>query len=472
MRGLRRLPILASLVFFITNGVHADWKDDVGFTDLENLLGGSTPTGAGVPVTQVEANAGTNPNFLYLPDTANAEFSGKTITDGSGMSTGPSGHATSVGQVFYGNSSSIAPDVTQITGFDAGDWLDNQLDFAGGGTPLTESGLVQNHSWVGSTASNPIDEDLLQRFDFQIDRDDFLGVVGVNNGVGNPFELLSNSYNAISVGLTNGNHSSALTTVNGPGRVTPTIVAPGLHPVAGSTFTSWATGMVSSAGAMLHETASGTDAARPETMRAILMAGATKDDVNGTWSHTTTQPLDTVFGAGELNVFNSYHILDGGEHEGTDNAQPGSLAPSNGWDYQSGISSPGTTTRYYDFQVPAGQLANELSIILAWNAEVTDTNGGPPFDPSTSLANMDLEFWDSTLTFLDSKLTESVSTIENAEHIYMTGLGEGTYTLALTSDTDRDFGLAWRMDLAPVPEPSGVALMALAGILALARRRI
>ena len=139
---------------------------------------------------------------------------------------------------------------------------------------------------------------------------------------------------------------------------------------------------------MLHEVAGGSDAARSETMKAILMAGATKDDVSGAWSHTTTQPLDSTFGAGELNVFNSYHIMDGGEHEGTDNAQPGSLAPPNAWDYQSGISSPGSTTRYYDFQVPAGQLADELSIILTWNAEVTDTDAGAPFVPSTSLATI------------------------------------------------------------------------------------
>jgi hypothetical protein len=465
-------PKLAILipVFMLPVSALADWKTDVGYVDLQTALGAGIPTGAGVSVSQIEANEGTSPTFKYLADFTHAENTGKTLSDASGIATANSSHAFGVGQVFYGNTSSIAPGVTSVTGFEANDWINNKLKYASGTDPVVETNRVANHSWVGTTNNVPVDTQILQRLDYQIDRDDYLGVVGLNNGVGVPQTLLSNSYNALSVGLTSGNHSYADTTVNGTGRAKPDIVAPGLHPTRGSTATSWATGMVSSAGAMLTEAAGATDAARPETLRAVLMAGATKTEF-GSWSHTTTQPLDTVFGAGELNVFNSYNIIDGGEHEGTNNAAPGSAAPPMGWDYQSGVASPGTTTRYYTFDVPIGELADELSIILAWNAEVTDSDGGSAFVPVTTLANMDLKFYDSSSSFLGTLLAQSISTEDNIEHIYMTGLSAGTYTLAHTSDTDWDFGLAWRMETSPIPEPAAFSLLAATTAILLRRRR-
>jgi len=43
-------------------------------------LGGNTPTGSGVNVTQVESALTNNTVNDYFPDTTNSEFSGKTIT--------------------------------------------------------------------------------------------------------------------------------------------------------------------------------------------------------------------------------------------------------------------------------------------------------------------------------------------------------------------------------------------------------
>jgi hypothetical protein len=42
-------------------------------------------------------------------------------------------------------------------------------------------------------------------------------------------------------------------------------------------------------------------------------------------------------------------------------------------------------------------------------------------------------------------LRTSVSTVDNVEHIYLTDLGPGTYTLKVSGAANWDYGLAWRM---------------------------
>lgn len=203
--------------------------------------------------------------------------------------------------------------------------------------------------------------------------------------------------------------------------------------------------------ALLHESGAGTGATRTEPMRAILLAGATKEEFP-LWSHTPTQPLDTTFGAGELNVLNSYLIQAGGEFNGTVLA-PGSSVGDFGWDYG---SIDGTNDLHYQFDVPNGRTARELSIVLAWNVDVVDTDPGAQFVPSHTLANLDLVFADAT----GGIIATSASTIDNVEHIYLTDLPAGTYQLRVSSDRARDFGLAWRTP--SIPEPSSVGLVACA----------
>ena len=228
----------------------------------------------------------------------------------------------------------------------------------------------------------------------------------------------------------------------GPGRTKPDIVAP-----LGTT--SSATGALSSAATILHQSVAGSAGAQSEVVKAMLLAGATKEETTAGWSHTTTQPLDSIYGAGELNVYNSYLMTEGGQTAGSTDETDLSIetAPSHGWDYQ--MIDPGGEL-YYNFQVPSGSTATELSMILAWNVEVTDNNGGPNFSGTESLVNLDLALYDSTTSFLETLVDESISDVDNIEHIYRQGLGPGLYTLKISSDvlneTPRDFGLAWRLN--------------------------
>jgi hypothetical protein len=69
----------------------------------------------------------------------------------------------------------------------------------------------------------------------------------------------------------------------------------------------------------------------PLTVKALLLNGAIKPlyvtNPADKWMHTDTAPLDTRYGAGVLNVFNSYKQLSAGRRE------PGSYTDvQSGWD--------------------------------------------------------------------------------------------------------------------------------------------
>jgi hypothetical protein len=216
--------------------------------------------------------------------------------------------------------------------------------------------------------------------------------------------------------------------------------------------------MVASAAALLHEVAAGTDAAKSETMRAVLMAGATKEEFVG-WDRTTTRPIDDVFGAGELNVYNSYQILQAGEFDGS-LATPTFSVGLTGWDYVSAITP--ADTMYYNFDVAAGQMLDKLSISLNWNLEVIDTDPSAlVFNAETHLANLSMRLFNSSDSFLGSLVDASLSPVDNVEHIYISGLSAGTYTLQINTDRTTDYGLAWRSSLTAVPEPSSMLVLLL-----------
>jgi hypothetical protein len=455
--------ILALLAPLREVAAAAAWHDNVDYAKLTSRLGSQTPIGTGVNVSMVEAPTGSG---AYYIDPATNEYSATfdplgsavTLHDGSGNAgAGVSSHAqNNVGAYFFGNMTSIAPGASDITLYEANNWLSNVLRYTTTNAPLEQNFRVQNHSWVGTTApgSTPYTEHpdnlkVLRRYDYLIETanggDGMTAVVGVNNST-NPLPyLLAHSYNAIAVGRTDGIHSSGLTlspatSAYGPGRSKPDIVAP-----AGSAST--ATAMVSSAAAMLYETAVAPGAAKNEVMKATLMAGATKGEF-ANWSRTQTLPLDDTFGAGELNVYNSYLIQLGGQQSASA-AQPIAAVGSYGWDYQDRKSDGGVGDLYYNFEVAQGSSASQFSMMLAWNVKVTDTNPSESvFSPAESLQNLDLQLYDSTTSFMGSLLDQSVSAVDNVEHIYLNSLGPGTYTLKVSGAANWDYGLAWRMTTA------------------------
>lgn len=407
--------------------VLADYRDDLGYTRLQAELGISIPTGSGVAVTQTEASSG---GFNYFPDVANPEFAGKTITAKSNPG-GVTGHATTVAALYYGLSSSMAPGVNTIDVFEADNWLHTGfLRRTTIQTPRTENRAVQNHSWVGNFDSGGSgDVEVLRRLDFTIERDDFLAAVGLNNGGSHP-ALLGNFYNGISVGLTNGGHSSGTSTVDGTGRVKPEIVSP-------FGATSFATPSVSSAAALLIQKAQSSpllaDAARSVTLKAILLAGATKQPIAG-WNRTTTRPLDAHFGAGQLNIFRSYKILAAGNQPASDSAN----VAARGWNFTQTSAAPG---RYF-FTIEQGNTASDFSALLTWNRTVATAPAWPL--TTSSLANLTLRLYAATDFTVGAQIDSSESPIDNIEHLYIPNLPPGRYALEVTGgQAGVNYGLAW-----------------------------
>jgi hypothetical protein len=454
---LRFLLLVGCLSLLVVENLHAQaYKTAVGYNQLVGELGGSLETGSGVKVALVEASFGAIGR--YMPDTSNIQLSGKSIVAGSGPSNGNSGHALTVGQYFFGNITSMSPGVADVTVFEADDWLNSRLSPGGAGTPLTENFRVANHSWVARAAdiSEAAAVNRMMRMDRYVNQSGTSVVVAADNLATLP-RLFTQGYNTISVGRSSGTFSSGLTTLYGSGRVKPDIVAP-------LDFTSYSTPVVSSAAAILHAKADNmgshaADARRPEVIKSILMSGATKE-TNMNWDRTNARPLDEKYGAGQLNIRNSYYTMNAGQFNGHLGA-PSSRIGLQGWDYESSLAG-NDTAMYYEFAVGDWGV-EDISVMLNWNIQVTDTNADPDiFDPSASLADLSLSLFDSS----DNLVDFSNSTVDNVEHLWLSSLSSGTYRLRVQnhSSFSNSFALSWRMTAVPEPGSGGVLLLFAIGL--------
>ena len=230
-----RIPNFVWILCLANPPLHADWRDEIGFTRLQLLAAAELPAAPSQGLTHTEAPIDSN----YAPDTASAAFSGKSFALKSGA-TGTSWHATSVATNFYG-STSLIPGATPVDVYEADHWIGSGfLNLETSNPPGYETRAVQNHSWIGSLPTEAEATEANLRLDFAINRDGFVCVVGENNGNSTTLpQLLGQGYHTISVGLTNGAHSAGFTTFDLPGRIKPDIVAP-------DGLTSFASPMVAS----------------------------------------------------------------------------------------------------------------------------------------------------------------------------------------------------------------------------------
>jgi hypothetical protein len=472
--------VLAVLCFPAT--ARADYKDDIGYTDLvawaaENNI--TLPTGASVSLAMAEALVSSS----YLPDVPGVAIVDKS--DGTGMAT--SGHATTVANIFFGNNS-ILTGVTTADSHEANAWLIRILNRAYvpsyAKAQYAETADVVNHSWVavwgtGANQLTPGEARALNALvDYSIYQDRYVAVVGVNNvyntdqTAASHAPLLSSAYNVISVGITNGNHDNGVSDLTG---------VPYPHIVAPATATSYATPMVSAAAALLIETArtGGTGGTAisgngdyPEVVKAILLAGATKTEF-ANWSAgvTETAPLNARYGAGELNVFNSYLIMTGGEQTALTSAASALANPvaDTGWDYATTTNRPGSTKDFYYSFTVAENMQADVSIALTWNVDYAITvtpTADIAYQLATPLADFSLYFYrveeNDTLTLL----AQSLATGGNIEYLWETGLFPGDYLIRTSTESaNASYALAWQTTLTPLPvstvpvsEPETLAL--------------
>lgn len=458
--GLLRCSIGFAVAVTCCGSAHAQSiADDTGLTALRARLGvNNVPTGAGVLVGQIEANA---PG--WAPDTSSTEFVGKTFTFVS-PSPSTSGHATAVGQHYFGLTTGIAPGIATVFCWEALHWLGAGFLNGGGGAsqPGVSPAKVLNHSWIGALGSANA---YTRKLDFAIDNQGLLVCVGVNNGAGAlDVPLLSHSFNSLSVGRSDGQHRSGSTLAgfDVPGRMKPELVAP-----AGAT--SFSTPLVSGACALLVDTArtwpslsSNPTAERPEVIKAALLAGATH---RAGWSNgapsagalrgATDTPMDTLWGCDQLNVDRSHWILTAGEHAGDATPAAAPIVAPQGWEELPTVSA---TSRYWRFSVES--LKPYVSIVATWNRH-TNSNFS-----SFSVPNHDLELWSidaggnltalvgsSAGVFFGDGNVRSTSAVDNIEHLYIADLQAGEYVLELRRSSDAlpawNVAVAWEFACTP-----------------------
>lgn len=460
----------------------AGYKDDIGYTRLINEQGANTPDGSGVLVTQAEALSG----GAYMPNVDDGQIIGKSIIDMSGTNPdgSSSGHATGVGKKFYGYSS-IAPAINNVNVYDANDWLNSgYLNTTNGFVkPDSMADRVSNHSWIGSFTDDAVNLDFVKRVDWVIENDEFIYAVGLKNNTSTNSPLLSAAFNVIAVGVTDGINGRSTVSLAAPyvsGRTRPELVAP-------FTNTSSSTPVIAAAAALLVEIGNATpslstdpkdtsttnrkgdtiyNAERSEVVKAVLMAGADRITDNTTNpdpatpkditdyrvdpANRSSNGLDIRVGAGQLNIYNSFHILTAGEQNSAEDAAGGGSIGAYGFDYDPSFGGAGTgggsnVTGSYTFSTGTSQAL--LTAALVWNMDVA--NGGwNSFPGAATLRDLDLRLYDETGGHV--LLVESASAIDSTENIWIQLDAGRDYLLEVIPKAGQaafewDYALAWQL---------------------------
>jgi hypothetical protein len=210
-----------------------------------------------------------------------------------------------------------------------------------------------------------------------------------------------------------------------------------------------------------------------QVIKAVLMnsadklAGWTNNSTVISGASVTTQGVDFVQGAGQMNLTKAYAQYLGGVQDVAGSG--GGTIGAVGWDY----GGFGSTLANNDYAFTTDLLGGtDFTATLAWFRDrFYDSIGGTAAD--VSFANLDLQLWDSTFTTL---FASSEGLYDNNEHLSLTIPSTGSYGIRVSRDANMfgalaglEYGLAW--SATPVPEPSSTLMLAAAALGTALRRR-
>jgi hypothetical protein len=441
----RALIFALAGIFFIPAAAPAQNLDQIGVTLLREMT--TNLNGSGIRVAQPEANIDGNTNhpsaFEVNPAAVGQPTNLFTYASALGTATGftnavgnESGHADGVAANFYGlTGTGIATNVAQVDNYDADFFITNYV-FNLAAMPAA---AVVNQSFTFGALSVSDQQAVDSAYDDYSEMFGTIFISAVNNG--GQVCAPGTSYNCLAVAAYGGSSSIGPTLDNG--RCKPDLTAP-----AG--VTSFSTPQVAGAAAVLLQAAlrgdggGDTNAASDlRTIKALLLNGAVKP---AGWTNSNASPLDARYGAGVLNVFNSYEQLAGGEQTfcatnlislGVAHlpaATTNTISANSGWDAKF-ISSSATNdvVNHYFFNVSNGI----ATATLVWNRQLGETN----------INDLDLFLFNAANSNL---VACSTSRVDNVEHIYAPQLAAGRYDLQVVknggtnvvSDAEA-YALAW-----------------------------
>jgi hypothetical protein len=477
--------ILCSMIALLPGAAWALGDDPIGVEELRGL--DPTLTGSGVVIVQAEALSipGVTDDFEVNPASVD-QPAGKFVytgTDGSTSTTfsdsvgQESDHADVVGDYLYGDLNTadpegVAPGIAKVENYDAGYFM---TGIVAGNVPI-DARIVNQSFVLDGTAANQSYDNYAATYDTL-----FISSIGNSGQVQSP----ASAYNGIGVAAYQG---ASATGPTADGRSKPDITAPG-------DATSDSTPLVTGAAAILLQAAqrgdagagTETDAGDARVLKALLLNGAVKPI---DWSHTDTAPLDPAYGAGILNVYNSYENLAAGEYapSGTTAGSAGSIntgaiVPDEGWDLSSvttafdGTSNYINQSNHYRFDL-SGETAGSFTLTstLTWWRQAGQS----------AINNLDLYLFDAATGM---QIAISDSDVDNVEELYVQGLPPGEYDLVVlknggTSITGgggtvvsaaETYAVAFNFAPATAPVPEGSAcwlvLVGLAALPKFVRRR-
>ena len=247
-------------------------------------------------------------------------------------------------------------------------------------------------------------------------------------GNGSPMQVNppATCYNGIGVGVSDGSSSIGPTIDNG--RAKPDIIAPGGATSFSTPYVAGAAAVLMQAGLRGDGGGDTNSAADIRTVKALLLNGAVKP---ADWTNSNSSPLDARYGAGILNVLNSYEQLAGGKNSyivstsvSTDGAHPPTGATAtitnlSGWDFNTNSSSTshdGVNHYYFNATNNLNGASFIATATLVWNRQKNKTN----------INNLDLFLYNAANSNL---VTCSTSLVDNVEHIFLPQLAQGRYDL-------------------------------------------
>lgn len=403
--------------------------DIIGVTVLRQV--DPTLTGSGVKVAQVEAplSAGSPPPFEVNPAAVGQPTNLFTWVSSLGTATiytnsvgTESWHADIVAANFYGITTGAATNVNHVDNYEAGNFFNKFIYYPG----TSIRARVVNQSFIFYPSDELRVNTNYDNYAAQYGTIFVSGIAGVNNV--EPICPPGSGYNGIGAGAY---YAFSLPGPTDDGRCKPDIVAPD-QAQAPNGAVSYTTPYVSGAAAILVQAANRGDggantnaASNLRTVKALLLNGAIKP--NG-WTNGTASPLDARYGAGMVNVFNSWKQLKGGQHafiESTTNSSGGAHPPGTninnepvlvGWDYNTNsTTATSDTVKHYYFSLP-GAKAFTLTATLVWNKQRGKTN----------INNLNLFLYNAANSNL---VACSTSMVDNVEHIFLPILAPGRYDL-------------------------------------------